>query len=72
MAPCLRYTFDECLNNLGIDGDGDGDGDPMNSSDAELLCKEKDLFAEYISAATIAIIIYLFSKYLYYIVFNLI
>jgi hypothetical protein len=56
MAPCLRYTFEECLERAGIT-------DP-NSADAELLCTPKDFFPEKISAATIAIIIYLFSKFL--------
>ena len=54
MAPCDHYTFEECLDRLGIT-------DPT-SSDAVLLCTEKDFFVEHISAATIAIIIYLFSK----------
>ena len=55
MAPCDHYTFEECLDRLGIT-------DPT-SSDAVLLCTEKDFFVEHISAATIAIIIYLFSKF---------
>jgi hypothetical protein len=56
MAPCLRYTFEECLDRAGIT-------DP-NSPDAILLCSPKQvLFIEIISAATIAIIIYLFSKF---------
>ena len=59
MAPCDHYTFEECLNRLGIT-------DPT-SSDAVLLCTEKDFFVEHISAATIAIIIYLFSKFSFFV-----
>jgi hypothetical protein len=56
MAPCLRYTFEECLERAGIT-------DPT-SPDAILLCSPKqDFFIETISSATIAIVIYLFSKF---------
>ena len=52
MAPCERYTLEECVNITGIDG-----------NDAALLCGEKNRVpAEYVSTATVAIVIYLIGK----------
>lgn len=52
MAPCERYTLEECVNITGIDG-----------NDAALLCGEKNRVpAEYVSTATVAIVIYLIAN----------
>ena len=59
MAPCQRYTFDECMEVHGMDYTTE-----EQRYDADLLCGVKgDPRVETISAASAAIVIYLIGTY---------
>jgi len=56
MAPCERYTFEECVEQLAM-------LNATTDQDANVLCVEKnDIWISTISSATVAIIIYLLTN----------
>ena len=64
MAPCERFTYNECIRIYGLDIPIDGNKTEA-LIDAALLCGEtnRDIAdLETISAATVAIVIYLIGK----------